>query len=66
MTTLTTSILAASTGTAAGVSLVYLLLGGGFLGAVIIFAVAKLLKSLCAAGNRKMPAAKQCRCLNSC
>jgi hypothetical protein len=43
MAALTTSILAASTGTAAGVSLVYLLLGGGFLGAVIIFAVAKML-----------------------
>jgi hypothetical protein len=43
MAVLTTSILAASTGTAAGVSLVYLLMGGGLLGAVVIFAVAKML-----------------------
>ena len=43
MTALTTTILAASTGTAAGVSLVYLLMGGGLLGAVVIFAVAKML-----------------------
>ena len=43
MALLTTSVLAASTGTATGVSLVYLLLGGGFLGAIVLFIVAKML-----------------------
>ncbi|HVJ85337.1 MAG TPA: hypothetical protein VM452_06810 [Caulifigura sp.] len=35
--------LAASTGTAAGFSIVYLLAGGGILGAGLIFLVAKML-----------------------
>jgi hypothetical protein len=35
--------LAASTGTATGFSLVYLLAGGGLLGAAVIFVVAKML-----------------------
>jgi hypothetical protein len=40
---LLTTTLAASTGTAAGFSLVYLLAGGGLLGAALIFFVAKML-----------------------
>jgi hypothetical protein len=40
---LLTTTLAASTGTAAGFSLVYLLAGGGLLGAALIFVVAKML-----------------------
>mgnify|MGYP007080167953 CR=1 FL=1 len=40
---LLTTALAASTGTAAGFSLVYLLAGGGILGAGLIFLVAKML-----------------------
>jgi len=40
---LLTTTLAASTGTAAGFGLVYLLAGGGILGAGLIFLVAKML-----------------------
>jgi len=40
---LLTTTLAASTGTAAGFSIVYLLAGGGLLGAGLIFLVAKML-----------------------
>jgi hypothetical protein len=40
---LLTTTLAASTGTAAGFGLVYLLAGGGLLGAALIFFVAKML-----------------------
>ena len=40
---LLTTALAASTGTAAGFSIVYLLAGGGLLGAAVIFFVAKML-----------------------
>jgi hypothetical protein len=39
----TAAVLAASTGTALGGSLIYLLLGGGVLGAAVIFGVMKML-----------------------
>lgn len=45
MLTTTAVILAASTGTALGGSLIYLLLGGGVLGAAVIFGVMKMLYS---------------------
>jgi len=43
MVAMTTATLAASTGAATGVSLIWLLTGGGFLGAIVIFAIVKMI-----------------------
>jgi hypothetical protein len=42
-TTLITTAIAASTGTAATYSLVWLLAGGGFMGAIVVFLIAKVI-----------------------